>query len=241
MLDKTVKDISSHQAEQAAKIRNAMTDAFTQDEIQEWLARADSIEELVTQLYMQFLVHLRHAKDIIQDMLSYYALTRPDELASISWTIDIKNQPGSPSERLYREMVVPTVISQEKHRSDDRKVVLEPRGDYRRLRETYGAGRDGFDLELLLTHNLEFKESGKELGLQLVDVAANAFSRGLNGAPRSGWIGFGNLMLRRQEQIWFVEVVRDGHNVPGVDTKKHQFNEVLRDLNFHAKDMRFVR
>jgi hypothetical protein len=187
---------------QADKILEHVTPKHHPSVVAELEALRTQMLALPNQLFLQVILTVGLTRRSLETFINYHAQRTPNELADFFWTIDAKASSLTPSEKLWSSLVLPML-----HEGDlgmfgwadyshmDRYVMEVPH---------VIAGRpasQGFDLRAIVKRNMRFADSRQEVGLQLVDIVANAFTRALNGRlAEEGWRQLGKLFVRRAEQ-----------------------------------------
>jgi len=203
---------------QADKILEHVTPNHQPSVVAELNALRTQMLALPNQLFLQVILTVGLTRRSLETFINYHAQRTPNELAEFFWTIDAKASSLTPSEKLWSNLVLPML-----HEGDlgmfgwadyshmDQYVMELPHAIAGR------AASQGFDLRAIVKRNLRFSDSREETGLQLVDIAANAFTRALNGrlAPE-GWRQLGKLFVRRAEQtIHLVSLPSSAMKSPG--------------------------
>jgi hypothetical protein len=157
---------------------------------------------LPNQLFLQLILTVGLIRRSLETFINYHAQRTPGELAEFYWTVDAKASKRTPAETLWSDLVLPMLhegglglFGWADYSHMDRYVVEVPRAI------AGSRPAQGFDLRAIVTANLQFVNSRDEIGLQLVDIAGNAFTRALNGRLGvEGWKQLGKLFVHRAEQ-----------------------------------------
>lgn len=205
----TVTMIKEHRRKQAELLRLPMDDCFHPELVKHWCVLADQINGLVPQLYVQSVMLTKLILSVIQTSTLLYSQLEPPALGCFAWTIDAKDRPVTPSETLWKTLVLPFVEDE----SLKRGVIFLNEGNY-----SYFAQFENPDLPSAPDHlreavqhpdkpfssfsanrvlaDLQFLDSRSSLGLQLVDVLANCFRRAANNRLQpEGWKSLGSIIV----------------------------------------------
>ncbi|HEX8196080.1 MAG TPA: DUF3800 domain-containing protein [Pyrinomonadaceae bacterium] len=143
--------------------------------------------------------------------LLYYARRIPEELKWFYWTVDAKEKNITAFEKAWSTAIFPVMSAQ----SLKKPIFFAEGGDYSYFEKFHNLDKKyleeienegGFEpnevkaikLSEVLGKNFRFQDSKTSLGLQIVDILANATQRALNGKlGKIGWENIGSLMIRR--------------------------------------------
>jgi hypothetical protein len=206
----TVAMIKEHQTKQSDLLRKSMDDRFHPELVKQVYALADQINGLAPQLYVQSAMLTKLILSVIRTGTLLYSQLEPPALGRFTWAIDAKNHDITPSEILWKTLVLPFLQDE----SLKRGVIFLREGDYSyfaqfenpdlpsvpdHLREAVhhpDKPLSSFSVNLVLA-DLRFLDSRSNLGLQLVDVLANCFRRAANNRLQpAGWNRLGNIIVR---------------------------------------------
>ena len=166
---------------------------------------------LSTPLFVQCFLLCDLVERILRVIEIHDAFARSRELGAFLWVLDAKNEKRTRFEECWKILVGLQLQS---------RFIAEPHisvkeGDYTDFEASYlcetsewpvglpepeplkGSERGGIiDLRKILTESLQFKDSKTSVGLQLADIATNAFRRAITGRLQiQGWNKLGELML----------------------------------------------
>jgi hypothetical protein len=202
--------IESHKISQANAFSEAATTMIHATARDELHALANEIEATSNQLYVQSTLLIQLCDQIIRKSTLYYSQKAPHELGSFKWNLDAK---GSSFETLWKKIVAPGI--QSKFLAEHHMTVKE--FDYSYFDKSFkfhmaeipkhlighvaqGASNEVIDIKKLITNNLEFCDSQKVPGLQVVDMLSSIITRACNDTlQKEGWENIGNLFLHAEK------------------------------------------
>lgn len=212
-------DIALHTEEQLAKyqegICNAVAGWATADRPEEFKKRvaeiAAALQKPKSPLFVESFLLMVLIPRILDISMNYYARRLPKELQTYHFVIDAKEKFVTNFENAWYIVIFPSIEHQSKQNPFQR---LE-NGDYSYLESYYElppekakrAARElkdnpdvvAFDIERVL-RDFKFQDSKHNLGLQLVDVVANATQRALNRKLKEeGYASIGTLMITQTD------------------------------------------
>jgi hypothetical protein len=214
-------DIHSHQKEQAAKLRANIPLMIYEEGKQAVGLLADQLEALSPQLYVQLHLQVDMIFDIILRALLYFVQRDPRTLRRFKWRIDQKNSSKTVFEDTFEKFAPALLQTKSLYESFD---ILEG-ADYSALAPyEYGEGEiptyltkaTGIEIEhalnigKLLRKDLEFEDSKRSEGIQIVDLLASGIRRCLrNGFDDNQTAAqlLGRLMVQGQKQRPPVKVI----------------------------------
>jgi hypothetical protein len=166
-------------------------------------AAVDFLDQLTPQLFIQALTTFELVHRTISNSIPFFAQRRPYELASFSWIVDGKDSAKVTSWENWLSFYAPGALIALSKRSP--VPMPQPEGPYLfnysfldRFRRKENPENDSLDPARLL-QDFNFR-SGIEMGLEFVDILANATRRMLRGAlEREGWISMHRLIIHRNE------------------------------------------
>ena len=211
----------------------------------ELLQIAEAYKTTSLQLFIQAFMMQSLIYRVIQHSISYYARRIPKELAGFHWVIDAKDKNITDFEQAWSTVIFPSVAYQSAEKPFD----LLVGGDYSYL-ERFESTNEAvltrakakssspddvgvLRLKELLGRSFKFASSETQLGLQLVDVIANAVRRALDGNLQpEGWKGIGALMVQRPLQSIPFLLLEDKPGVQGRPRKIiHPFSTIVAELS----------
>ncbi len=204
----TVDGIRKHKEAQVAGITENVTPAHSQDVVKGLKSLQDKLKELPDQLYVQFVLGAELLAEVLRVATLYYVQRKPLELGHFRWVLDAKDDLTTPYEDLWMEMIRPALMS----KSFTEPLTMLKGADYSAFQTFRGVlpevpkylrgvlpderPFEYTDIGKIVTEDFQFKESGEEPGLQLVDILCNALRRSMNGSlQRQGWETLGCLMV----------------------------------------------
>ena len=204
-------EIQEHRALQCEKVTENVTKHHNPQLVEELNALKQRLSGLSLQLFLQAVMMVEVVDSVIRSTLLHYALTTPEALGAFRWVIDAKDDKKRTAyEDLWLTIVSPALQSKslqspfihlegcdysyfERFCNRDRP---EPPAHLRsavRHHEVPFRSSDGRKI----MEDLQFSDSRNSVGLQLVDILANAFRRACNGRlRRAGWQDLGRLVIR---------------------------------------------
>jgi hypothetical protein len=209
-----VADIHQHQIEQAKKIAENIAIMKHNEGKRALEEFAEQIRTVAPQLYVQLLCHVHLIYSILSDGILYFVQRTPASLGRFRWRIDQKNEANNVFEDSYLKLSLPLLQTI----SLNRPMPALVGADYSRferfrwppgegptyLKDQYGVedpeGGDRLNLGLLLTEDLEFKDSVDDDGIQIADLLASGIRRCLRGHfsdSKSAALLLGSLMVQR--------------------------------------------
>jgi hypothetical protein len=202
--------IAAFKHEQGALLERHVTAEFKPEVRAEISDRRRYLEGMPDQLFLQLILLVSLADDVLREAIPYYALRCPEELGRFRWRVDAKDSKETEAERLWRQLMLGMLQAH----SVRYPHVLPTEGDYSHFRKfdrsmpdyvKEAADREGLsisgdgtgmDLQKVVYGDFELSDSGDELGLQLADVLTSAVRRGMAGTlKRQGWKDIGRLMV----------------------------------------------
>ncbi|MCK4486086.1 MAG: DUF3800 domain-containing protein [Desulfobacterales bacterium] len=244
-------DIAAHKQGQAEAFTKNITPEFHPNLVRQLEELKERVRRLPDQLYVQSCVLTSLVESIIKVSTLYYCQRVPSTLASFRWVIDAKADKVTDYEQLWSTVVMPFLQSS----SLTKPMICLKGGDYSWFQRKFdmtmptppnhlkpGIRSDEpvepfhcSDVKKIMTENLSFASSEKELGLQLADIAANAIRRALQGNLQfAGWRDLGKVMVENESGKRTVTMLAL-HN--DAVTGKVPYAPVLEYLEKQAKPM----
>jgi Protein of unknown function (DUF3800) len=197
--------------EQAQGLVGGLTSEHKASLIAELEGKAKALRETPNQLFIQGMLLIDLMEHVIRDAFQYWALRDQSELGIFRWVVDGKElNKTTKFESLWNSLTAALVTMGDQGISKwegvdysgfvryERKIPRKP-PNFELIPEDEQPV--GVDIALLLS-DLSFQDSKKIVGLQLVDVAVNAFRRVVNGNLNEKVCQYlGNLMLTPGEDI----------------------------------------
>ena len=211
----TTNGVDLYKRTQANKLLEHVTAEHKESLIKQLEKYKQKMLDLPNQLFLQAMTHIQHINNILQNTTLYFSQRIPEELGNFVWIIDAKNNNNNktPFEELWSTLLLPMLDGNSSLR------VLDE-GDYSYLEKNYEMPKEKMsewrrarlskksigatDLKKLISEQLTFEDSKSNIGLQLVDIVASAFSRAMNGTlKRKGWRHLGMLMVEASNPVIF--------------------------------------
>lgn len=210
----TEQQITDVRMGQAHGITNHITPEYPPDGAQWLRGLGDILRGMSNQLFVQAFLTISLIENIVQIGTLYYSQRMPEELGEFHWFVDAKQANITKYEYLWTEMMMPLVQARTVEKPFF--TIPAPHGDYSFFErfytddentpthlkpfiasQPYRAG--GLDFRSIMREHFVFEDSKQSLGLQLVDVIANAVRRACNGKlRRKGWKNLGSLIVSRK-------------------------------------------
>lgn len=245
-------DINRFKGIQAEQITAGLTPEHHPDIVRTAEEIRATFLAMPTQLYLQALIMFFLIPRILLHGILYYARRIPEELGWFYWMVDAKDENITAYEKAWSTALYPIMSGQ----SARNPIRFVEGGDYsyferfekpneRMIQEI--EKEKGLEPGSVMTIRLgdifgkhfEFQDSKYNVGLQIVDILANATQRALNGKlDIAGWGDIGSLMIiRRPNVIDFVKI--DPDKAEDEETKKvtSPFYSVFQTYNSRAKSM----
>jgi hypothetical protein len=226
----TQSELDAFQAEQARLITATLTPQHSDFIRKEFVSLRTALAGLPSQLFVQLVLLTFLIAEVIQTSTLYYCQRLPKDLGDFEWIVDAKDRTVTRSEDTWRRLLLPFL----ERASFRRPLITIVEGDYSAF-ERYFAGEDtedetlrrhigwlktlphvpserfdGVNIKRLVGEQLYFRDSRTDLGIQLADIAANAFTRAFNGTlTETGWAGLGALMVRKADRSFHVKIEND--------------------------------
>jgi Protein of unknown function (DUF3800) len=207
---------------------------------------SDEIERTSNQLYVQLVCQVHLLYEVINRSINFYAQRIPGTLSAFRWRVDQKNVSKTDFERAF-EKIAPALLQSMSirepmpfvkgfnYRKMKRYEFANGIPDY--LEKDHGVFiEDAFDVQKLIREDIEFVDSKKSVGIQVVDILASATRRSLRGNFESNIelsAALGSLMVQRSHGRPPIELFGFGGNV-AVDTKAEQ---CVRKMHAHNQSL----
>lgn len=251
--------ISAFKEAQAARLTKNLTAAHYPrlvGQIRDLQARWLS---LPNQLFVQTFMTIVLIRDILQVTTLYYSQRLPQELGHFHWVIDAKDKKTTKMESVWTSVVLPiletqglseplTLLKGTDYSHFKRFLIDETTAadgvkrhiDWLKQQAGHTEAFSGVDIRPIMEEDRQFASSRDMLGLQLADIAVNAFYRTLNGTLQpQGWHNLGTLLIARPPAaaIHFIELAMDPRERSGVRLVDHPMAEVVRQLEGKARSI----
>jgi Protein of unknown function (DUF3800) len=210
----TKQDIENYQRAACRKITENLTPKHYPKVIVDIFRLRKRLAELSPPLAIQFFLTIALIQELLQTSTIYYSQKLPEELEKFHWIVDAKDKNSITNyEKLWTLLILPTAVQKPFYVVDDyrynysfldRFSVEADRFPYtiEHLAPSPDSAFHGFNLKMIMQENFSFSDSRLNIGLQLVDIVASAFTRAMNGnLQKKGWENIGKLFLRKPSQI----------------------------------------
>jgi hypothetical protein len=242
--------ISAHKNGQADALRRSVRPTMTASLRDDILLRADRMAALSNQLYVQFVALTELVAEVFHRGLLYYVQRIPATLGAFKWRIDAKDKSITRYESLWTDIGggLLQTMSFEKplatlegadYSAFARFSSIEPHAPphLAHMVEDPTAPFPYVDIKRILSGDLDFAQSHRYCGLQIVDIIATSLRRACNGKlQRAGWRDLPRLVLQREDQkntLRFISLDPNGsgrrHDIPYAD--------VIRDFDANPRRM----
>lgn len=173
------------------------------------------LDNLSQSLAVQFFITISLIQELIKISTLYYAQKLPKELKKFNWFVDAKETKTTDYERLWTLLILPMAVQA----LSPFYTVRDEKFDYsyfkrfsqtlerfpfylEHLTENPNSEFKGIDFKMIMQESFKFDDSKQNVGLQLVDIVASAFSRAMNGnLQEQGWGNLGRLFIKKPSQI----------------------------------------
>lgn len=201
------KQIEDFKNVQANKITENLTDKHHPDLIKEVNELREKMLALSNPLFVQFYPVILLIEQVIKTAVWYYGQRNGEELGSFNWLVDAKDKKITNFEDLWSTLMLPIL-------AQNQEIVLIEEGDYSYFDKKFKISiddapiyvrkeqpkrtKDLIDFKAIMKDSFKFGDSKDEIGLQLIDILAGAFTRALNGKlKKEGWENLGSLIVDR--------------------------------------------
>jgi len=226
----TVAMIEDHKKRQAERLREPMDNRFSRVWVKEVYGLVSQIQNLVPQLYVEFILLSHLVVSVIQTSTLLFSQLEPPSLGCFSWRVDAKDRQITKYEELWRTLVLPFIQS-ETLRS---QMIFLTEGDYSyfapfenpdmptapdHLRDAVAYPNETFSTFSVnkIMADLQFVDSHLSLGIQLVDVLASCFRRGSNQRlQQQGWQNLGRIIVRDPRTDLALEICALSDGLPRI-------------------------
>jgi hypothetical protein len=216
----TDQAVSAHKAGQVKNIRDNIPRMRHPGGRQGLTILSDELESTSNQLYVQLVCQVHLLYEVINRSINFYAQRIPGTLSAFRWRVDQKNVSKTDFERAF-EKNAPELLQTMSIREPmpfvkgfnyskmKRYEFTEGIPDY--LEKDYGITiEDAFDIQKLIREDIEFVDSKKSVGIQVVDILASATRRSLRGNFKSNSelsAMLGSLMVQRSYRRPPIELI----------------------------------
>lgn len=204
--------ITTHKNAQAENVTKHITSEHHPNLVRQLELLKERYYQLPNQLYTQSVLLTILVQSVLRISTLYYCQRDPFALSSFKWVIDAKAEKLTNYEDLWSTVVMPFCESS----SLSDPIAFLDGGDYSYFDRKFGLDMEtapkhlqpfrkkerqdepfhAFDAKKVLSEYRSFRQSDKDLGLQLVDIIVNTIRRALHGNLRQeGWGGLGRLMI----------------------------------------------
>lgn len=216
----TDQAVAAHKASQVKNIREYIPRMRHLGGQQGLTILSDELERTSNQLYVQLVCQVHLLSEVINRSINYYAQRIPGTLSAFRWRVDQKSVSKTNFERAF-EKIAPALLQTMSIREPmpfvngfnyskmKRYEFADGIPDY--LEKDHGIYiEDAFDIQKLIREDLEFVDSKKSVGVQVVDILASATRKSLRGNFESNSklsAALGSLMVQRSHRRPPIELV----------------------------------
>ncbi len=207
----------------------------------EWLKLSP---QLMAQMYTLVLT----VGEVVRHTPNYYSQRMPEEIGRFDWILDPKDIIPTPFELVWQKVVCPflqtesllhpmmRVIGFDYSAMDRFQMEIPDYLESHLPKNAPPTGGGAVNLGVLLRESVAFPDSKNEPGLQLVDIAASAFSKAMNGKlPPPVWRLLGPIMLEKPNRAPTARLIALGAGRDITVGNYHTY--VLKALRNRAKRM----
>lgn len=239
----TDQAVTAHKAVQVQNIRDNIPRMLHPGGRQGLTMLSGELERTSNQLYVQLVCQVHLLYEVINRSINFYAQRIPGTLSAFRWRVDQKNVSKTDFESAF-EKIAPALLQTMSIREPmpivrgfnyskmKRYEFVDGIPDY--LEKDYGFSIEyAFDVQKLIREDIEFVDSKKSVGIQVVDILASATRRSLRGGFESNSklsAALGSLMVQRSHRRPPIKIVGFGSDVV-VDTKAEQCVRVMHSHN----------
>lgn len=233
----------AHRDRQAEAITATLTPEFHPNSVKSiWELRRE-LENMAPQLYVQSAITFQLVRRIIEIGPMYFSQRRPKELGAFHWIVDAKDKFPTKWETWWKQVIRPMV--QTMTLSEPSGEIVE--GDYsymERFRmetaeyliphfsQPSDLGPRPLNLNLLITESFRFSPYD-EVGLELVDIVANAVRRALRGnLEKEGWYELPRLMIHLRDRHYIQIIALNTDPTPELP-----YRSILQHFRKRGKSM----
>lgn len=255
----TEMDLLSFKSRQADCITQHLGPEHNADLVQGLRNLQNTWREMSNQLFVQSILQsiltIMLIEEVVQTSTCYFASRLPEELGAFRWRIDAKDKKITEAERIWNLLMLPIIVTASlshpflqvegldySHFTRFQVTESTAAPDMRRhvqwlhplsnADDTFG----GVDIGLIMKEDLTFRNSKDELGLQLADIVASAFTRAFNRTLREeGWRDLGRLLICKTAGAVRLVQLRAGPHQS--DACPEALALVARELNRRSKSM----
>jgi hypothetical protein len=227
----TDKIVNDRKARQADAVTANLTSEHDPQVASQLRALAEATRRMPNQLFVQASLMIELVLSVIEESTLYYAQRLPEELGSIEWIIDRKNQTITEMESTWSTLILPmseshfarkplvSLLGADYSHFDARYAIRADDEEMKRhlawTRDAYGIKSvdpgPGLNAGLLLSEQRQFADSAGSLGLQLADMLAAIVRRALNNRLQPpGWSRIGRLFVADKRTPFLVLGPPDG-------------------------------
>lgn len=208
---------------------------------------ASQVSKLSPQLYLQMRCQIELMIDVVSTAITYFAQISPKTLSSFCWKVDQKNSNRTEFENAF-EKISPMLLqtqSIKKPMMMAREFDYSAMADYmysvgetpEYLEKVYGIKTTGgVNIQKIIREDIEFVDSKKYAGIQVIDLLASGMRRCLRldykDTPKIAAL-LGPLMIRTQRNIFPIELV----TLDKSDKCPEHIAALIKTMAYHSKTL----
>ena len=242
------KQVTDFKKAQASKLIESLTPTHHPDVVIEVHKLKDEVLNLSNQLFSQYITSFCLIKRLLETTTWYYSQRLPKELGEFNWIVDAKDTKVTNYENLWSFLILPMLVrfplrTLEEGNYSSFKRFVRIVDEVPNYLENFAVGAippfEVIDIKMIMQESFKFGDSKINVGLQLVDIVASAFTRALNGnLQEQGWGKLGRLMVQRQPQPVQMIVINADPNAMGkVETIRNFHGYVMENITKNSKSM----
>lgn len=233
----TKQDIADYQRLASLEITKHLTPSHSPRVISSVYKLRRRLAGLSQSLAVQFFLTISLIQKLLVTTTIYYAQKLPKELGEFNWFVDAKGMPISNYEKLWTLLILPMTVqtlSPFYLVEDDNfnysyferfSIILDHFPYYlEHTTDNPDSEFKGTDFKMIMQESFKFDDSKQNVGLQLVDIVASAFSRAMNRhLQKQGWENLGKLFIKKPSQIVQVAVLNPNPQNKGREIRQRNF------------------
>ena len=243
----TNQDIANYQHFASLEITKNLTPKHSPKVISNVYKLRKRLANLSQPLAVQFFLTIALIQNLLKISTIYYAQTFPKELEKFNWFVDAKDETVTDYESLWSLLILPMTVQETFYTVDDERFDYSYLDRFsvkqncfptylEHLTENPHSEFEGYDFKMIMQESFEFQDSKQHLGLQLVDIIANAFRRAMNkNLQKQGWKNLGKLFIKKPSQIiQFVSLDLNLQSQGGTSKQRNFFGYVIEEMKRKA-------
>lgn len=232
-----------HQDTQVGKVREHIDKMRHEEGRLNIEKTASTLGRLSLQLYTQLYCQVELMHDVVDHSLNYFAQRHPQALGVFKWRIDRSGSPPSAYEYAFEQMA--PVLLQTMSLTSPLCKINSPDFDYSHLdqfemmmpgflKDDYNIelpSDRGLDLQRMIHGDMEFVDSSKWVGVQVVDLVVSGLrrclQRGFHDNEEAAAL-LGRLMVKHRKNEVPIKLVCFRKDLPFLDRKTEKLVNIMR-------------